>query len=484
MVDAERLKKLKELEKRGIHPYKETSFGATHSSKEILEGFSKLENKKVAVAGRIMSLRKHGKLSFAHLQDSEGKIQLYIKSEELENYKLFFEENYLDLGDIVGVIGTVTKTQRGEISVLVKEIKLLAKALNVLPEKYHGLKDVELRYRHRYLDLIFNPEVRETFIKRSKIIDVVRDFFTERNFLEVETPVLQPVHGGAEARPFITKHNVLKQDMFLRIATELYLKRLIVAGFDKVFEIGKDFRNEGIDTRHNPEFDMVEIYWAYHSAEDMMRLTEECIVACAEEVLGKTKVVYQDTEIDLTPPFKRMTMVDAVEKFGNVKVKGRSLAELQKIAKEHKLRLEPHMGQGAIIALLFDELAEKRLIQPTFITEHPVEVSPLSKRKPDEPEFSDRFELFIFGRELANGYSELNDPIDQRKRFEDSAKRKEKGFEEAHVIDEDFLLALEYGMPPTGGLGIGIDRLVMLLTDSPSIRDVMLFPTLRHEEGK
>jgi lysyl-tRNA synthetase class 2 len=481
-MDAERLKKLKELEKKKIFPYQELSFEVTHHSKEILDEFTKLENKSVSIAGRIMSLRKHGKLSFAHIQDEQGKIQLYIKSDVLGKDYSLFEDNIIDLGDIVGVSGTVTKTERGEISVLVKSIKLLVKTLNQLPEKYHGLKDVELRYRQRYLDLIFNPEVKDTFVKRSKIIATVRRFLEERRFLEVETPTLQPVYGGAEAKPFTTYHNVLKTNLFLRIAPELYLKRLLVGGFEKVFELGKNFRNEGIDTKHNPEFDALEVYWAYHTGEDMMRLTEELIVACAEEVLEKTKVQYEDVELNLTPPFQRISMVDAVERYGDIKIRGKSLAQLKEIAADYTIKVEKHMGEGAIIALLFEGLVEKKLIQPIFITDFPVEVSPLAKRKKDNPEFADRFELFIYGREIANGFSELNDPIDQKKRFEEQIKKKEKGFEEAHMMDEDFINALEYGMPPTGGLGIGIDRLIMFLTNSSSIRDVIMFPTLKPEK--
>ena len=481
-MDAERLKKLKELEKKKIFPYQELSFEVTHHSKEILYDFAKLENKSVSIAGRIMSLRKHGKLSFAHIQDEQGKIQLYIKSDVLGKDYSLFEDNIIDLGDIVGVSGTVTKTERGEISVLVKNIKLLVKALNQLPEKYHGLKDVELRYRQRYLDLIFNPEVKDTFVKRSKIIATVRRFLEERRFLEVETPTLQPIYGGAEAKPFTTYHNVLKTNLFLRIAPELYLKRLLVGGFEKVFELGKNFRNEGIDTKHNPEFDALEVYWAYHTGEDMMRLTEELIVACAEEVLEKTKVQYEDVELNLTPPFQRISMVDAVERYGDIKIRGKSLAQLKEIAADYTIKVEKHMGEGAIIALLFEGLVEKKLIQPIFITDFPVEVSPLAKRKKDNPEFADRFELFIYGREIANGFSELNDPIDQKKRFEEQIKKKEKGFEEAHMMDEDFINALEYGMPPTGGLGIGIDRLIMFLTNSSSIRDVIIFPTLKPEK--
>lgn len=481
-MDAERLKKLKELEKKKIFPYQELSFEVTHHSKEILDEFTKLENKSVSIAGRIMSLRKHGKLSFAHIQDEQGKIQLYIKSDVLGKDYSLFEDNIIDLGDIVGVSGTVTKTERGEISVLVKSIKLLVKTLNQLPEKYHGLKDVELRYRQRYLDLIFNPEVKDTFVKRSKIIATVRRFLEERRFLEVETPTLQPIYGGAEAKPFTTYHNVLKTNLFLRIAPELYLKRLLVGGFEKVFELGKNFRNEGIDTKHNPEFDALEVYWAYHTGEDMMRLTEELIVACAEEVLEKTKVQYEDVELNLTPPFQRISMVDAVERYGDIKIRGKSLAQLKEIAADYTIKVEKHMGEGAIIALLFEGLVEKKLIQPIFITDFPVEVSPLAKRKKDNPEFADRFELFIYGREIANGFSELNDPIDQKKRFEEQIKKKEKGFEEAHMMDEDFINALEYGMPPTGGLGIGIDRLIMFLTNSSSIRDVIIFPTLKPEK--
>jgi len=481
-MDAERLKKLKELEKKKIFPYQELSFEVTHHSKEILDDFAKLENKSVSIAGRVMSLRKHGKLSFAHIQDEQGKIQLYIKSDVLGKDYSLFEDNIIDLGDIVGVSGTVTKTERGEISVLVKNIKLLVKALNQLPEKYHGLKDVELRYRQRYLDLIFNPEVKDTFVKRSKIIATVRRFLEERKFLEVETPTLQPIYGGAEAKPFTTYHNVLKTNLFLRIAPELYLKRLLVGGFEKVFELGKNFRNEGIDTKHNPEFDALEVYWAYHTGEDMMRLTEELIVSCAEEVLEKTKVQYEDVELNLTPPFQRISMVDAVERYGDIKIRGKSLAQLKEIAADYTIKVEKHMGEGAIIALLFEGLVEKKLIQPIFITDFPVEVSPLAKRKKDNPEFADRFELFIYGREIANGFSELNDPIDQKKRFEEQIKKKEKGFEEAHMMDEDFINALEYGMPPTGGLGIGIDRLIMFLTNSSSIRDVIIFPTLKPEK--
>jgi len=482
-MDNEKLKKYEEITKEIGNPYEELNYERTNLSEEIINDFPKLENKEVAVAGRIMAIRKQGNICFADLVDEKGKIQLYIKSEEFKDYKIFIEKNFIDRGDIIGAKGIVTKTKRGEISVLVKEIKLLAKALNNLPEKFHGLKDTEIIYRKRYLDLIMNSASKDVFIKRSKIVAHIRDFMNKRGFIEVETPILQPIYGGGEAKPFKTHHNELDMDMYLRIAPELYLKKLIVGGLERIYEIGKLFRNEGIDTKHNPEYTSMEIYWAYKSADDMMKLTEEIITSACETVLGKTKIEYADTTLDFTAPFERITMVDAIKKYGDIDVNKLSIDEMKKIAEKHNIKIEKHMGKGHLIELFFEEFAEKKIIQPTFVIDYPVEISPLAKRKKDNKEITDRFELFAYGRELCNGYSELNDPIDQKKRFEEQTQKRKLGYEEAHMMDLSFIDALEYGMPPTGGVGLGIDRLVMFLTNSQSIKDVILFPTLRKEEN-
>lgn len=473
-----RRQKLDELREIGINPFGER-YERTHYTNQIIENFEKLEGQKVSIAGRIMSKRGHGKASFADIQDGKGKIQIYVKVDNIgkKNYEIYRK---LDIGDIIGVKGEVFKTRMGEISISVESFVLLSKSLRPLPEKWHGLKDVELRYRQRYVDLIINPDVRKTFIIRSKIIQAMRRYLDERGFLEVETPIMTPLAGGAAARPFITHHNALDIDLYLRIATELYLKRLIVGGFEKVYEIGKDFRNEGISIKHNPEFTMMELYEAYADYNDMMELTENMISYIAREVLGTTKITYQGQEIDLTPPWTRMTMVEAVKKYTGIDFDNiKSDQEAREIAKGLGLEVEESDTKGTILNLVFEEKVEGNLIQPTFILDYPIEISPLAKKKEENPNLTYRFEAFITAREMANAFSELNDPIDQKERFLQQLKQREAGDEEAHVFDEDFITALEYGMPPTGGLGIGVDRLVMLLTDSYSIRDVILFPTMK-----
>jgi lysyl-tRNA synthetase class 2 len=478
-----RIKKLKELQKNKYNPYEKVKYDPTHYSTDIKENFEVFEGKFVCVAGRMLSKRGHGKASFVDILDTKGKIQIYIKIDEVgeEKYEEFKE--YYDIGDIIGVKGEVFKTHKGEISVKAKEIEMLTKCLRPLPEKWHGLKDVDTRYRKRYLDLIVNPQVRDTFIKRSLIIRSIRKFLDDRGFLEVETPVLSPVAGGAAARPFITHHNALDIDLYLRIATELHLKRLIVGGFDKVYELGRVFRNEGISIKHNPEFTTIEIYQAYADYKDMMDLTEKLITTVAQEVLGTLKITYQGQEIDLTPPWQRLTMVEAIKKYVGVDFENvTSLDEARKIAKDLGIEVEENWQVGHIINEVFEKKVEDFLVQPTFIMDYPVEVSPLAKRKKDNPQFTERFELFITCREIANAFSELNDPFDQKERFLEQLKERQRGNQEAHMMDEDFIEALEYGMPPTGGLGIGIDRLVMLLTDSYSIRDVLLFPTMRPKD--
>ena len=426
-----------------------------------------------------MSRRGHGKVSFMDLQDSKGRIQLFVKMDLIgeEEYKSL---GLLDIGDIVGATGEVFKTKTGEISIRVKEMTLLTKSLQILPEKFHGLKDPDLRYRQRYVDLIVNPEVKETFILRTKIIKAIREYLDERDFLEVETPILNTIAGGANARPFITHHNTLDIDMYLRIANELYLKRLIVGGFEKVYEMGRMFRNEGMSYKHNPEFTSIELYQAYADYKDMMRITEEIVAYAAEKALGTTKINYQGKEIDLTPPWNRMTMIEAVKKYTGVDFNQiDSDEEAIKIAKEKGLEIKPGMKRGHVISEMFEEFCEEHLVQPTFITHHPVEVSPLAKRSPEDPRLTNRFEAFINTWEIANAFSELNDPIDQKERFLEQARQREAGDVEAHMMDHDFVNALEVGLPPTGGLGIGIDRLVMILTNQPSIRDVILFPTMK-----
>ncbi|NLV87956.1 MAG: lysine--tRNA ligase [Tissierellia bacterium] len=474
-----RREKLKELIDKGKNPYLVEKFDYTHHSTTIKEKFGELEEQEVAVAGRIMSRRGHGKVSFMDIQDSQGRIQIFIKQDLIgeEEYK---DLNLLDLGDIIGVKGEVFKTKTGEISVRAKEIILLTKSLQILPEKWHGLKDQDLRYRQRYVDLIVNPEVKETFILRTKIIKAVREYLDERGFLEVETPILSTIAGGANARPFITHHNTLDIEMYLRIANELYLKRLIVGGFEKVYEMGKMFRNEGMSPKHNPEFTNIELYQAYVDYEEMMRLTENLVAYVAEKALGTTKINYQGTEIDLTPPWRRLDMVDAIKEYAGIDFNEINTdEEAIAIAKEKGLEITPGMKRGHIIAEVFEEFCEEHLVQPTFIIGHPVEVSPLAKRNPDDPRKTNRFEAFINTWEIANAFSELNDPIDQRERFEEQVKQKNLGDDEAHPMDTDFINAIEVGLPPTGGLGIGIDRLIILLTNQPSIRDVILFPTMK-----
>ncbi len=475
-----RREKLAKLQEEGKNPFEITKFVTTHNSKQIKDNYDSLEGKDVTIAGRMMAKRIMGKASFCHIQDEQGKIQSYVSINELgeESYKQFKED---DIGDIIGITGFVFKTKTGEISIHAKEVTLLSKSLRPLPEKFHGLKDTDLRYRQRYVDLIVNPEVKETFKKRVQILKEVKNVLDEKGYLEVETPILNTIAGGATARPFITHHNTLDIDMYLRIANELYLKRLIVGGFDKVYEMGRMFRNEGMDIKHNPEFTSIELYAAYQDYHDMMDITEEIISKAAQNVLGTTKITYQGTEIDLTPGWKRISMIDAIKEVTGVDFNQiETDEEAKKVAKDLNVELdELKLTRGDIISQVFEAKVEETLIQPTFVCDYPVEVSPLTKRKPSDPRLVERFELFIGGREYANAYSELNDPIDQYERFKKQVEAREAGDEEANMMDEDFVTALEYGMPPTGGLGIGIDRLVMLLTDAPSIRDVLLFPTMK-----
>lgn len=475
-----RKEKLEELRKQGKDPFKITKYEKTHNSEDIKNNFEELEGKDVKIAGRMIAKRIMGKASFCHIQDMQGKIQCYVSLNDLgeESYKLF--KTY-DIGDIVGVTGFVFKTKTGEISVHAKEMVLLTKSLRPLPEKFHGLKDTELRYRQRYLDLIVNPEVKETFIKRSKIIKELRRILEEEGYLEVETPMLTTVATGDAARPFITHHNTLNLDMYLRIAPELNLKRLIVGGFDKVYEIGKNFRNEGMDIKHNPEFTNVEFYAAYEDYNDMMNMAEKIISTIAQNVLGTTKITYQGVDIDLTPSWKRISMIDAIKEVTGIDFnKIETDEEARSLAKEKGIELEKtKQTRGHVINEFFEEYVEETLIQPTFIIDYPVEVSPLTKRKPSDPRLVERFELFIGGREYGNAYSELNDPLDQYERFVKQQEAKDKGDEEAGGMDEDFVTALEIGLPPTGGMGIGLDRLIMLLTDSTSIRDILFFPTMK-----
>lgn len=481
----ERRLKLSELQQKGEDPFDQYTYNVTHSSTEIRENFEGFEGKDVSIAGRLLSKRVHGKAGFADLYDRYGKIQLYVKIDDLGEEKLKFFKT-LDLGDILGVTGIVFKTHAGEITVHVKDFTLLCKSLMPLPEKWHGLKDPDLKYRQRYIDLIINQDVRDTFLKRTQIIKSMRKYLDDRGFIEVETPVLSPIAGGAAARPFITHHNTLNMDMYLRIATELYLKRLIVGGFEKVYEIGKDFRNEGMDIRHNPEFTMIELYQAYTDYNGMAELLENMVAQICMDVLGTTKVTYQGTEIDFKPPWRRVTMMDAVKEYSGVDFSNiKSDEEARETAKKNNLSLKKKLSdctKGDILNAMFEEYGEKNLIQPTFLMDYPVEISPLTKKKRGNPELTERFEAFIYGRELSNAYSELNDPNVQKERFMQQLKERELGDDEAYVMDEDFINALEIGMPPTGGMGIGIDRLIMLLTDSYSIRDVILFPTMKPRE--
>ena len=476
-----RREKLAELQNEGKNPYEITKFDRTNTAGEIKANYEKFEEKDVTVAGRIIAKRIMGKASFCTIQDCDERIQSYISINDLgeESYKAF--KTY-DIGDFIGISGFVFKTRTEEISVHAKEVTLLSKSLRPLPEKFHGLKDPDLRYRQRYVDLIVNPEVKETFEKRSKIIKEIRKILDEKGFLEVETPMLNTILGGANARPFVTHHNALDIDMYLRIAPELYLKRLIVGGFDKVYEIGRLFRNEGMDIKHNPEFTSMELYASYMDFNDMMDITEEIVSRCAKEVLGTTKITYQGQEIDLTPTWKRITMIDAIKEVTEIDFNTiNSDEEAVALAKERNIIIPDPTKEtrGDVISLFFEEYVEETLIQPTFVYDYPVEISPLAKRKASDKRLTERFELFIGGREYGNAFSELNDPIDQYERFKKQVEAREAGDEEAGMMDEDYVQALEYGMPPTGGLGIGIDRLIMLLTDSASIRDVLLFPTMK-----
>ena len=472
--------KLRELQEQGKNPYEITKYNRTNSAGEIKLNYEKFEQKDVSVAGRIIAKRIMGKASFCTILDSDEKIQSYVSINDLgeEAYKEF---KTWDIGDIIGITGFVFKTRTEEISVHAKEVKLLSKSLRPLPEKFHGLKDVDLRYRQRYVDLIMNPEVKETFIKRSEIIKEIRRILDEKGYLEVETPVLNTISGGATARPFITHHNTLDIDMYLRIALELNLKRLIVGGYDKVYEIGRVFRNEGMDIRHNPEFTELELYAAYEDFNDMMDITEELFQKCAMKVCGTTKINYQGTEIELGGKWKRITMIDSIKEvtgidFNTINTDEEAVA----LAKERKIEIPAGKEtRGNVISLFFDEYVEATLIQPTFIYEYPIEISPLAKKSTKDPRMVERFEAFIAGREYGNAFSELNDPIDQYERFKEEIAARENGDEEAGMMDEDYVNALEYGMPPTGGLGIGIDRFIMILTDNASIRDVLLFPTMK-----
>lgn len=480
-----RLQKLHQLRELGVDPFG-ARFQRTHTAEEILTyGQDKTneeleqESLQVTIAGRIMLMRHMGKASFAHIQDLSGRIQIYVRKDAVGE-EMFQTFKLLEIGDLVGITGTVFKTKTGETTVKASAVTVLTKALNPLPEKFHGLTDVETRYRMRYVDLITNPDVRATFVTRSRIIQAMRRYLDGLGFLEVETPTLHAIAGGAAARPFITHHNALDMQLYMRIALELHLKRLIVGGLEKVYEIGRVFRNEGISTRHNPEFTMMELYWAYADFQDIMSLTENCVAYIVKEVLGTTTITYQGKEVHLEPKWARISMVDAVKEHTGVDFSVQmSDEEARELARKHGVKVEPHHTFGHVVNEFFETFVEEKLIQPTFVYGHPIEISPLAKRNPQDPRFTDRFELFIVGREHANAFSELNDPIDQRERFMKQLEEKAAGNDEAHEMDEDFINALMYGMPPTGGLGIGIDRLVMLLTDQPSIRDVLLFPLMR-----
>jgi len=485
-----RKEKLDKIREMGINPYP-YEFDQSHKSRDIKDHFEDLEEKEVSIAGRMMSVRLMGKAAFCHIQDEQGRIQAYIRKNEIgdQGFELF---KILDIGDHIGIHGQVFKTRTGEITVFAKEIRLLSKSIRPLPivkEKeedgqkivYDQFADKEMRYRQRYVDLVVNPEVKEVFIKRSQIISTMRDFLNQQGFLEVETPIMQPIYGGAAARPFVTHHNALDRDFYLRIANELYLKRLIVGGFDRVYEFAKDFRNEGMDRFHNPEFTMMELYVAYKDYKWMMEFVERIFNHVAQRVLGTSKITVGTYEIDLAPPWKRLTMFDAIQEFTGQDLTDMDEKALRKVAGKLHVELEPEMGRGKIIDEIFGELVEPKLIQPTFIIDYPLEMSPLAKKHRENPRVVERFEPIIAGKEVANAFSELNDPLDQRARFEEQMKLKARGDLEAQEMDEDFLRALEIGMPPTAGLGIGIDRMVMLLTNQPSIRDVILFPQMRPE---
>ena len=476
----QRLKKLDEIKKLKLNPYP-YKYENKDNAKHILEHFKNLKDQektkhKVSIAGRLMTIRAMGKATFAHIQDQTGKVQIYLREDDLKKQYGNFT-SLIDIGDIIGIKGTVFRTKMGEITIHVDSYELLTKSLRPLPEKWHGIKDIELRYRQRYLDLISNEEVRNTFIKRSVMINAIQSFLSKHGFLEVTTPILQEIYGGAAAKPFTTFHNELKSTLYLRISPELYLKRLIIGGYEKVYEIGKSFRNESIDTMHNPEFTMLELYQAYADYNDMMGLTENILREAAQKTLGKLKFEYQGKEIDFSKKFQRIKMVDAIKQYGKIDVEKEK--DLKKYIKKYNLKLPVNAPKGVIINELFEALVEDKLIQPTFIIDYPIEVSPLTKIHRKDKNYTERFELFINGTEMANAYSELNDPIDQKRRFEDQLQQRKTCDMEAHPMDEDFVKALEYGMPPTGGLGIGIDRLIILLTNSPSIRDVILFPSLK-----
>ena len=471
--------KLFKYQEEGRDPYVITRFDRTHTSQQILNNYDALENQEVVIAGRMMARRIMGKASFVHLLDGEGRIQAYVRREDVGE-DVYTDFKTMDIGDIIGVAGTVFKTKTGEISIHATKLTLLTKSLHPLPEKFHGLTDTDTRYRQRYIDLIVNPESKDTFVKRSKIISTIRQYLDGQGFIEVETPMLVSNAGGAAARPFETHFNALDEDVKLRISLELYLKRLIVGGMDKVYEIGRVFRNEGVDTRHNPEFTLMELYQAYTDYHGMMDLTENLYRHVARTVLGTTTIVYNGIEMDLGKPFERITMLDAVKKYSGVDFNEiHTLEEARAIAKEKNVEFEERHGKGDILNLFFEAFVEEHLVQPTFVMDHPIEISPLTKKKPGNPDYVERFEFFMNGWEMANAYSELNDPIDQRERFKAQEAQLAKGDEEANTTDEDFLYALELGMPPTGGIGFGIDRMVMLLTDSQAIRDVLLFPTMK-----
>ena len=476
-----RREKLAELQQNGKDPFVITKYDQTHHSQEIRDNYEELEGKQVSIAGRMMSKRVMGKASFCNVQDLKGNIQSYVARDSVgeENYKEFKK---LDVGDVIGITGEVFRTKTGEISIHAADITLLSKSLQILPEKFHGLTNTDTRYRQRYVDLIMNPEVKDTFIKRSRIISAIRKYLDGQGFMEVETPMLVANAGGAAARPFETHFNALNEDLKLRISLELYLKRLIVGGLEKVYEIGRVFRNEGLDTRHNPEFTLMELYQAYTDYNGMMDLTENLYRHVAQKVLGTTKIVYNGIEMDLGKPFERITMVDAVKKYAGVDWNEvETLEQARELAKEHKIEFEDRHKKGDILNLFFEEYVEEHLVQPTFVMDHPIEISPLTKKKPENPDYVERFEFFMNGWEMANAYSELNDPIDQRARFKAQEEQLAQGDEEANTTDEDFLNALEIGMPPTGGIGFGIDRMCMLLTDSAAIRDVLLFPTMKSQ---
>lgn len=479
-----RREKLAALQEAGKDPFQITKFNVTHHSTEIKENFEALENGNVAVAGRLMSKRVMGKASFCNVQDKPGNIQIYVARDSIGNDE-YADFKKLDVGDIVGISGYVFKTKTGEISIHAESVTLLSKSLQILPEKWHGLTNTDMRYRQRYTDLIMNPDVKKTFIARSRIISEIRRFLDARDFMEVETPMLVHNAGGAAARPFETHYNALDEDVKLRISLELYLKRLIVGGLERVYEIGRVFRNEGVDTRHNPEFTLMELYQAYADYNDLMDMTEELFRHLAQTICGSAVITYGDAEIDLSKPFRKITMIDAVKEYAGVDFSAiHTVEDARKAADEHNIQYEDRHLRGDILNLFFEEFVEEKLIQPTFVMDHPLEISPLTKKKPSDPEHVERFELFIYGREMANAYSELNDPLDQRERFKAQEAALAAGDDEANTTDEDFLNALEIGMPPTGGIGYGIDRLVMLLTNSPSIRDVLLFPTMKSLSDK